>query len=700
MAVETVVNQPWSRHHDKRGVPYVNPAQRTAYPKSLQELVELCKDAGTGQLHAAGSHWALSDAALSDFTFIETHDPREDREHHLPGVIKPAMGRTLHDVIPACLNPDYLDWLDSLEVPHYLIHVESGKRVYQLYSELDQEIDINKPGTLGAFMWQKYDNKKFAGPWGPATLGGAGGQTIVGAVSTGTHGGDFDRRPIADSVCAIHLVADGGRQFWIEPSTRDVPALTSDGRLRDLYGEEPDFQIIRNDNMFHAALVSVGRFGVIYSVIMRAVPQYNLYEQRRYNTWQNVKKDIKNLESWLYSGPPSTVSADGFLPLPAERLPSSPPPDNPRFLQIVVCLTPIGAFTENRVAITKRWELPLTEDPLGRAERRGDLVLGGDDPLINAPRFTNAGRNFSLSPHPDKPHEAADPGAFEIACMNGSFLAGLIEEAIKELEDFATSEGAVISVGLANLLGVGAGGVLLIIPALIAILALLKELLEHFDPDNTVGSNMNVLRELLLDPPGDVIPGIKAAGLLAWQLIAEKAFDALQGPLEFEGISYAMMDRKDYKQRSCETNGDSVEVFFNATEDELITFVDGLVRFERNQEYNGKAFVGYVSMRFMGASRALLGEQKWFRTCSVEVGGLKDVEGSQDVVDYAHKLALNPMIKGFEHWGQGNKYEKPDVLFRYGSELPKWRDALRDITDNGQLNRFSSQFTRRTGLEP
>jgi hypothetical protein len=35
---------------------------------------------------AAGSHWALSNAAISDHTFIETHDPNEAHK---------AMGATL-----------------------------------------------------------------------------------------------------------------------------------------------------------------------------------------------------------------------------------------------------------------------------------------------------------------------------------------------------------------------------------------------------------------------------------------------------------------------------------------------------------------------------------------------------------------------------------------------------------------------------
>ena len=59
----------------------------------------------------------------------------------------------------------------------------------------------------------------YSGPWGFMTLGGAGGQTVFGALTTGTHGGDFRQRPISDAVVALHLVTDGGDHFWIEPSS-------------------------------------------------------------------------------------------------------------------------------------------------------------------------------------------------------------------------------------------------------------------------------------------------------------------------------------------------------------------------------------------------------------------------------------------------------------------------------------------------
>ena len=37
-------------------------------------------------------------------------------------------------------------------------------------------------------------------------MGGSSGQTLAGAISTGTHGGDKFIAPLADSVVAIHLI--------------------------------------------------------------------------------------------------------------------------------------------------------------------------------------------------------------------------------------------------------------------------------------------------------------------------------------------------------------------------------------------------------------------------------------------------------------------------------------------------------------
>jgi hypothetical protein len=225
---------PWTRKHDKPGTP-LKPQAQVICPQSLEELIKICSDRPPDQrLHAAGSHWALSFAAVSDHLFIETHDYNN---------LQPAMGRTLFEVVGSagvsagCLADEFLSDLDARSkaansAPEYYVHFESGKRIYQLYSELDVGDSLN-PKSLCQLMITLNNNSLFQGSWGFHTLGGAGGQTVVGALSTGTHGGDFDRPPLADNVVALHLVADGGKHYWIEKgrAATSIP-FTDEAKLR------------------------------------------------------------------------------------------------------------------------------------------------------------------------------------------------------------------------------------------------------------------------------------------------------------------------------------------------------------------------------------------------------------------------------------------------------------------------------------
>src|SRR5262249_22039819 len=99
--------------------------------------------------------------------------------------------------------------------------------------------------------------------------------------------------------------------------------------------------------------------------------------------------------------------------------------------------------------------------------------------------------------------------------------------------------------------------------------------------------------------------------------------------------------------------------------------------------------------------------QRWRVTCGVEVAGLKDVRGTKELIDFAISFALNNNVRGILHWGQRNPSTANHVEDRFGraalvraGELQTWRDALKIVTDGGRLNRFSSPFTRQTGLEP
>ncbi|MBK5290842.1 MAG: hypothetical protein JJE04_03985 [Acidobacteriia bacterium] len=669
---------PWTRKHDDPRTPLFPDAARIVYPKTLEEIIDLCKNRPASErLKAAGSHWALSHAAISDHTFIETHDPRGQHR---------VLGKTLDDVIPHCLTREYLEEKVASETSDpnktYLVHVEAGKRIYQLYAELDQPIDDSKPTNLAGVLKHEFKSSvRYAGPWAFKTLGGAGGQTVVGAISTGTHGGDFDLPPIADSVVAIHLVADGGKQYWIEST--DGPPLADPEKLNTIY---PGIEYKRGNEMFNAVLVSAGRFGVIYSVVLKAVPQFMLCEQRNLKVWQEEKDKIWDQTSWLFNEA-------------GQRC---------RFLMIAVCLTTHANFTKNLIGVTRRWEVKMQSDPSGRMERVGDRVNPLElDQRLQAPLFKNAGNSYPYSPDEDDTNSAADPTWLMRACAAPNFLKGVVAAVADDIDKFVNSSGSDVGFNIANI-ATGGVGLVVLLGFFSFIRDLLKyDILRHLEkaPENVrLGETLEYIKNTLL-----ANEKTREAGMAAWQMIADLAFRQQQSERKYDAISYAVMDQKNYRDINCEVNVDSVEVFFSLVRSpgsvepppDLINFVDALILFEMNNEYNGNAFVGYASLRFMGSSRATLAMQQWETTCSVEVACLRDVVGSQALVDFAVNWARNNNNLCTLHWGQRNDYTKEDVDFRYANDgaITSWRAALAEITDNGRLDGFSSAFTRKTGLE-
>jgi hypothetical protein len=688
---------PWTRKHDKPGVPLIAQAPVTLFPQSLEDLIQLCSTRPAGQrLHAAGSHWALSTAAVSDHAFIETHDFNE---------VFPAMGRTLFDVVPGCLADKFLDAFNAQSLTagaqSYFVHFESGKRIYQLYAELDVG-DSQSPQSLCVLMQNRFGNNAFTGSWGFATLGGAGGQTVVGALSTGTHGGDFDRPPVADEVVALHLVADGGKHFWIERSHRDGTPFTDEAKLRALFGQPKfggpkNFDVIYNDEVWRAAIMQVGRFGIVYSAVLRVLPQYGLREQLVQSDWESVRGKIAD------------PTSDLFTPVGQET--------PHRFLQIAVNPVPSTNGTTHLCGITKRWTLPVDQVQLspmppvswgggrnvaGRPERVGNIVVPLD-PTLNAPRFSMAGTGVPWSPDDSG---ITSFSLLDSACADGNFMDGVVSGIYTEIENFLSNNAVAIGGGLAGAIAAGAGpGILALAPFLLAILAFLALFLNALRNDgSTMGQALNNLRNGLL---GSSDPTQRLAGILVWRAIAGVAFKSQQSPHDYNAISYAIMDGHAYNDISCAVNVRSVEVFFDAADPKLIAFVDRLLQFESDQEFqSGKSVVGYVSLRFCLPSQGLIAPESFPRTVAVECSGLADEAGSTEFVDFAVALAQDPNIKGVLHWGQQNNSTQSEIEFRFGDTpgsptgpLHDWRAVLGALTENGRLDGFSSQFTRQAGLE-
>ncbi len=212
------------------------------YPDTLEELVDIVNEAERLGRHvrAVGSSWSNSDVAVTPDYLVET--------------------KKLAGELAGVLNGPNI-----LKVPRdNLVHVEAGI-------------------TLGDLI-HLLEKRNLALP----VLGGSSGQTLAGALSTSVHGADFKRGPIPDMVRAIHLVGPGGTQHWIEPSA----GITHRVALSQALGIDIA-NVHQDDDWFNSVLVSVGSLGIIYSLIIQVVPQFDLIENCEWLTWTEVRARLK-----------------------------------------------------------------------------------------------------------------------------------------------------------------------------------------------------------------------------------------------------------------------------------------------------------------------------------------------------------------------------------------------------------------------
>lgn len=238
-------------------------------PADLKELVRCVQQAESENrsIKAQGSGYSLSRAAVADHYLICTDGLRHWLSLPVPAVAKtiPRWFREGHrdDHLARLVRPSILS---SLPDDAFLVHVEAGIKIKHLLAELDM---------AGLAL---------------STMGAGGGQSLAGAISTGTHGSDFLLPPLSDFVRAIHLVGPGGQEWWIEPSA----GLSTGGLLKNLPGSCPDTKVVRDDDWFRAPIVSVGRCGVIYSVVLQVTKQFKLLERSDLGVpWSSTKTKLR-----------------------------------------------------------------------------------------------------------------------------------------------------------------------------------------------------------------------------------------------------------------------------------------------------------------------------------------------------------------------------------------------------------------------
>ncbi|MBT1710138.1 FAD-binding protein, partial [Fulvivirgaceae bacterium PWU5] len=105
------------------------------------------------------------------------------------------------------------------------------------------------------------------------TSGASNGQTIVGAMSTGTHGSAFGFGAIQEFVVGLHIITGPDPQVpehnvYIERASHRV--------TKPAFAEKLKAKYILNDDLFNAAVVSFGSFGFIHGLLVETEPLYLL----------------------------------------------------------------------------------------------------------------------------------------------------------------------------------------------------------------------------------------------------------------------------------------------------------------------------------------------------------------------------------------------------------------------------------------
>jgi hypothetical protein len=188
-----------------------------------------------------------------------------------------------------------------------------------------------------------------------------------------------------------------------------------------------------------------------------------------------------------------------------------------------------------------------------------------------------------------------------------------------------------------------------------------------------------------------------AAALATWL-----TRDTLKPGQTFVDIAHKIMAPPNPSE--CVARGLAIEVAFDVSAGGHIAFLDEAMAMLDMKRQDGMALGhgavlgGYIALRFMGPSRAILSPQQSARTCTVEITGLRSLHSTAPLLDELEQLATKH--GAIQHWGM---FSVPNLsaadLVRAYPRLDTWRRVHREITSNGTIQTFANEFTARVELD-
>jgi hypothetical protein len=616
-------------------------------PTDAYEIAKAIQDAESAKttVRALGSGFSFSDAALPQnkplaaalTRFVDTTGiGRELEKGYGFAIDMTSCAKTL--------QPKLASILDTGERTDRYFFVEAGITLADLNALLDHQ---NPRAAL-------------------STMGGSSGQTLAGAISTGTHGGDFDRAPLVDQVQAIYLIGKGGIHHWIERKRH----ITDRFKIHIVFPCIEEKNVHYDDDLFNAVAVSLGAMGVIYACVVRVVRQFSLVGWNTYSHWRRFRDEagarLEHARDGSWSGIKEFIGAN-FTPTPSHDLKN-------HFLQVVINPIPHEKTGRFHCFVTNRVTLPLQLVPSGPAPANLSSISADDitDAVMSAQEMHKDFLSAVLSALLGGPLGGA-LGATDLLQLS-ALSAGneLIDKALN-LVRIAENRGEPWLVRV-------------VIDAILTAALPVPDLFE-----NALAFGHRVSHSILKMTRQHPVPGPQI----------DLGHKVMTGGVVGDRIPVT-----------------SLEVAFPL--DEGLLFIDCvLLQFlqkiyppDRAPVVGGRPRypAGYVSLRLCGKTDAFLGMQNHDPTAMIEVsllGNEADVKMLEDVQELA--LGHRPMFANFSespplkpgrlHWGQAlGRLKKADVARTYAKSNPDawkaWKAAQRRLGGTT----FTNELMRRCGL--
>lgn len=569
---------------------------RVSAPGTLQELVAAIQSAerAGARIGVEGSGWSFSNCVVAPDTAVVL------RTENLRG--------ELSSVLPAALHPSLSG---SARRFH---HVEAGMKIHQLNCALS---------AVGQAM---------------PSLGGSRGQSIAGVIGTGVHGSNVDQAPIADSVCAIHLVGPGGQEWWIEPETDHITnplamqALRADGTLC------ANIRIVYSDDLFNSVLVSMGCAGVIYSLVLRARTAFRLQTTTSNHTWGEMRSYIN-----------TRIVTGRNLPVYAE----------------------INFNTANGSCI-------LTE-------------------RVRSPRMVATDRG-SLPPPSNIATIAFAIGLLGPIGF-ATFLAAVGDYIARTTAEIAAKQSVDLVVpGLGSYLSASAMQEAL--DTVVEANELLGRLgLAAVDPHNedNIASLLPVAVNLIWKIGFFVVEGRRLVDLLQSEITKGQRPEGVSHEPSYVAMTGQPLCPADGTQTHPATERlvESFEYAIPASR--AVEFTERIHAIVRELRQSPDALIVNVNLRFTRASRALLAMQQFDRTAHLEIYTFRGMDGNSRFHRRLFDLARE--FRAIPHWGQLHE-AAVDATTLFGEKLAVWQWAMNHIATSsaGDPTTFWTAFARERGL--